>query len=209
MLMIRLPLLLEFICTGRLPLSCVESEQFQALIRELNPGIYDYMWKSGNTVKAMLLAEFDRGKEILKLAFKDALSKVHISFDLWTSPNKLAMLGVVAHYLAPDLTAKSPLIALRKLLGNHSGENQGKILLEVAEEFDLSKEKLGYFISDNDSRNDLAVRFIAKEMDLGDPEVLRLRCIGHIINLACEAFLGAKEDEYATPKSARLGLASR
>jgi hypothetical protein len=90
-----------------------------------------------------------------------------------------------------------------------------KILLEVAEEFDLSKEKLGYFISDNDSRNDLAVRFIAKEMDLGDPEVLRLRCIGHIINLACEAFLGAKEDESspdfedATPKSARLGLASR
>lgn len=198
MLMIRLPLLLEFICTGRLPLSCVESEQFQALIRELNPSIYDYMWKSGNTVKAMLLAEFDRGKEILKLAFKDALSKVHISFDLWTSPNKLAMLGVVAHYLA-----------LRKLLGNHSGENQGKILLEVAEEFDLSKEKLGYFISDNDSRNDLAVRFIAKEMDLGDPEVLRLRCIGHIINLACEAFLGAQEDEDATPKSARLGLASR
>ena len=52
-------------------------------------------------------------------------------------------------------------------------------------------------------------------MDLGDPEVLRLRCIGHIINLACEAFLGAKEDESspdfedATPKSARLGLASR
>lgn len=68
----------------------------------------------------MLLAEFDRGKEILKLAFKDALSKVHISFNLWTSLNKLAILGVIAHYLAPNLTAKLLFIALRKLSGNHS-----------------------------------------------------------------------------------------
>jgi hypothetical protein len=134
--MIRLPLLLEFICTGRLPLSCVESEQFQALIRELNPGIYDYMWKSGNTVKAMLLAEFDRGKEILKLAFKDALSKVHISFDLWTSPNKLAMLGVVAHYLAPDLTAKS-----RTLIQTFMTASEPSVipsLLSLVDSFDAS-----------------------------------------------------------------------
>jgi len=54
----------------------------------------------------MLLAEFDRGKELLKLEFKAALSKIHISFDLWTSPNKPAMLGVVAHYLSPDLNSE-------------------------------------------------------------------------------------------------------
>ena len=37
MLMIRLPLLLEFICTGRLLLSCVESEQFQAPYQRAQP----------------------------------------------------------------------------------------------------------------------------------------------------------------------------
>ena len=154
------------------------------------------MWRSGNTTKSMLLAEFDRGKGLLKLEFKAALSKIHISFDLWTSPNKLAMLGVVAHYLSPHLTAKSSLIALRKLSGNHSGENQAKILLEVAEEFDLaSKEILGYFMADNDARNDVAVKIIAKELQLGNSEGLRLRCLGHIINLVCKAFLGSKEDE--------------
>jgi hypothetical protein len=136
-------LLLQFICIGRLPLDVVESEEFRAPIRELNPGIYDYMWRSGNTTKLMLLAEFDRGKELLKLEFKAALSKIHISFDLWTSPNKLAMLGVVAHYLSPDLTAKSPLIALRKLSGNHNGENQAKILLRTGQENTILQRTLG------------------------------------------------------------------
>jgi hypothetical protein len=91
-------------------------------------------------------------RAILVPIIKAALSKIHVSFDLWTSPNKLAMLGVVAHYLSPDLTAKSPMVALRKLSGNHSGENQAKILLQVAKEFDLaSKEILGYFIADTTS----------------------------------------------------------
>jgi hypothetical protein len=43
--------------------------------------------------------------------------------------------------------------------------------------------------ADNDARNEVAVRIIAKELQLGDTEGLRLRCIGHIINLVCKAFL--------------------
>ena len=49
-------------------------------------------------------------------------------------------------------------------------------------------------------------------MDLGDPEALRLRCLGHVINLACEAFLGAKEDESSLDFEDTIGqdhLASR
>jgi hypothetical protein len=51
------------------------------------------------------------------------------------------MLEVVTYYLSFDLTAKSPLITLRKLLGNHNGENQAKILLEVTKKFNLITEK--------------------------------------------------------------------
>jgi len=148
--------------------------------------------------------------QILPAEFKAALSKIHISFDLWTSPNKLAMLGVVAYYLSPDLTAKSPMVGLRKLSGNHSSENQAKILLEVAKEFDLaSNEILGYFIADND----VAVRIIVKELQLSNPESLRLRCLGHIVNLVCKAFLGSKEDEssldFKLGGKSRSGLALR
>ena len=48
----------------------------------------------------------------------------------------------------------------------------------------------------DDAHNDVAVRIIAKELQLGNPEGLRLRCLGHIIiNLVCKAFLGSKKDE--------------
>jgi hypothetical protein len=113
----------------------------------------------------MLLAEFDRGKEFLKLEFKTALSKIHINFNLWISLNKLIMLKVVTHYLLTNLIAKSPLIALRKLSENYNSENQIKILLKVAEEFNLAnKEILRYFIVNNDVRNDVAIRIIVKKL---------------------------------------------
>lgn len=35
----------------------------------------------------------------MKEDLQQAVSKIHFSFDLWTSPNHLALMGVVAHYI--------------------------------------------------------------------------------------------------------------
>jgi hypothetical protein len=69
------------------------------------------------------LKDFERRKEAVKEDLLLSKSKVHISFDLWTSTNKLAMLGVVAYYLTKDLTARSLLIGFREVVGAHSNEN--------------------------------------------------------------------------------------
>jgi len=54
--------------------------------------------------------------------------------------------------------------------------------------------KLGYFIADNDGRNDTCIRAILKKhrLDIKDPNSRRVRCLGHIINLAAKAFLFGK-----------------
>lgn len=76
--------------------------------------------------------------------------------------------------------------------GPHTGENQAEILIAIIKEYDLSK-KIGYFVTDNATNNDVAIDCVLKELM---PELTnqrrkarRLRCLGHVINLAAKAFL--------------------
>jgi hypothetical protein len=63
--------------------------------------------------------------------------------------------------------------------------------------------KLGYFIADNDDRNDTYIRAILKKhrLDIKDPDSRKVRCLGHIINLAAKAFLfGKTQTPLKTPQ---------
>ncbi|KAK4921410.1 hypothetical protein LTR28_012767, partial [Elasticomyces elasticus] len=53
----------------------------------------------------------------------------------------------------------------------------------------------GYFTTDNADSNDNMLRWIAKEIPGFDPITRRIRCQGHIINLAVQAFLFEKDTE--------------
>jgi hypothetical protein len=125
---------------------------------------------------------------------RNSLSKIHISFDLWTSPGgALALYAVVAHYLNQSLQAKSLLLGLKEVKGSHLGENLAASYLPVIEDFEL-EEKIGYFISDNVGSNDLAVEAFCKYLKIKNAPTRRLRCLGHVINLATKAFLFSKEE---------------
>jgi hypothetical protein len=53
-------------------------------------------------------------------------SKIHINFDIWTSPHKkLAILGIVTHYLDKNLTSRLILINLKKVFRSYLNENIG------------------------------------------------------------------------------------
>jgi hypothetical protein len=54
--------------------------------------------------------------------------------------------------------------------------------------------KLGYFIANNDSRNDTYIRVILRKYrsNIKDPNSRRVRYLGYIINLAIKAFLFGK-----------------
>jgi hypothetical protein len=83
--------------------------------------------------------------------------------------------------------------------GEHTGENIGSVILELLREYDVGGDQIGYFMLDNASSNDTAVKFMLKElcpwMTPKQRRHRRLRCLGHIINLCCQAFLMGRDCE--------------
>ena len=62
-----------------------------------------------------------KGRKQQKL--QSALSKIHFTVDLWTSPNSLAILRIIGHYKSESGVLQHSILALKKLDGAHSGEN--------------------------------------------------------------------------------------
>ncbi|TVY74496.1 Zinc finger BED domain-containing protein RICESLEEPER 2 [Fusarium oxysporum f. sp. cubense] len=138
-------------------------------------------------------------KERVKQRIQSAKSRIHISCDLWTSPNSLAILGVVAHYVTEDGQLEHHVLALKDIDSEHDGSHLAVVILKVVDEWGFAS-KLGYFVMDNAGNNDTMMRSLSlgllRRYDIQyDPKVHRLRCQGHIINLAAKAFLFATDNE--------------
>jgi len=120
-------------------------------------------------------------------ALAKARSSISVSLDGWLADNQLDMLGVTAHYLDEQLRVKTVLLGLRPMYGAHSGAAIAEELLTVMRDFEIS-DRVGYFVADNASNNDAALRQIAKEIDV-DPSRQRIRCSAHTLNLVAKAIL--------------------
>lgn len=119
---------------------------------------------------------------------------------MWTSPNHLGLLAVVGHYTSEKGKLLTATLGLKELQGEHSGENQARVVLDVLNDFEI-RNKLGYMVMDNVGINDTLINAIATSLNdegvLYNAEHRRLRCNGHVINLAVQAFLfGNAVDDY-------------
>ena len=163
----------------------------------LSPSLEKWIPKAGNTVRDWILAEFTRRQEDIKKQLHTSKSRIHLSFDLWTSPNCYAFMAIIAHYIDSSGARKAGLIALRRLDGEHTGENMAT-LLEVFREYKIGG-RIGFFILDNASSNDTCVDLVLRKLypSMNAKQRLRrrLRCLGHIINLAAQAFLLGKQSQ--------------
>jgi hypothetical protein len=54
---------------------------------------------SSSSITRELQKIFESKADIIKAELGSALTKIHISFDLWTSPNRLAIMAVFAHFI--------------------------------------------------------------------------------------------------------------
>lgn len=185
--------LIRWIIAARLPLASMEVDEFREMIEEIAPALAVYIEPSGNTVRQWIVDRFQEKRIAVKEELHTSLSKIHLSFDLWTAENSLAIIGVVAHYLSKDLESRTRLIAMRSIEGPHTGANQAQVIAEVIEDYEI-RDQLGYFVTDNAGNNDTAIDSLCDSLGL-EAESRRLRCLGHIINLAVKAFLYGKNAE--------------
>jgi hypothetical protein len=133
------------------------------------------------------MKEFRKQKKLLREDLHEARSNIHLSFDLWTSPNYFAIIAIVAHYIDRHGARQTKLLAMRRLEGEHTGTNIAQAVLNVVGEYRIGS-RIGYFMLDNASSNDTAVDLILKtlypKMTEKQRKRRRLRCLGHVVNLA-------------------------
>ena len=101
----------------------------------------------------------------------------------------MSFVAVIGHYMSPQYKVETVLLGLRRLRGNHTGKIMAEAILKVIRKYELTGDQIGWFVLDNASSNDTCVREILKALNIEDTvEHRRLRCLGHIINLAAKAF---------------------
>lgn len=183
-------LTMRWLVIEHMPFSVVDSDSFRDMIKELNPSLANYLGQR-MSVKRWIEDEYQYAKQQVKASLWTSLSKIHISFDLWSSPNGYALLAVVAHFLNTEYKVVAILLSLRQLNGAHSGENIAEILQEVLDDYSIV-ENLGVFVCDNASNNDTAIAAILNDDNIGSR---RGRCLGHTLNLAAKAFLFGRDVE--------------
>ncbi|KAK2675205.1 hypothetical protein RAB80_010189, partial [Fusarium oxysporum f. sp. vasinfectum] len=88
-------LLLHWIVDADIAFSAVEHPDFRKLLGLLNEELVDELLpRSGVTIRSWLEAEYRSQKELLRSKLAASLYKKHLTFDLWTSPQEYALLGV-------------------------------------------------------------------------------------------------------------------
>lgn len=141
-----------------------------------------------NTVRNWLLSAFEERKPDVKLALQRAKSRINLSFDIWSSPNDLSLLGVVAHFIDEKRQLRTALLALRRIYGHYGEADLTPSLKAIIDDYQLYG-KLGAFQMDNASNNDTCLQALALELPELNVDDSRLRCVGHVINLVVKALL--------------------
>lgn len=181
-------LLIQLVVSMHIAFNIVENPAFRALLSQFSSTLAAWIPNNGNILRSWIMKAFHNRKILIAEDLRTAKSNIHLSFDMWTSSNSIAFVAVLAHYIDDNMKLQTTLI----------GEVIAEQVVQVIQEYGFEK-KLGYFVLDNATSNDTCVEAILREIrpDLMRKE-RRLRCIGHIINLAAQAFLYGKDEEAFT-----------
>jgi hypothetical protein len=196
--------LITLIVVRNLPFCIVKWPEFHTLCQALNSQCVGMITTAHSTIQNKIATAWASHKDVVRRDLQSAISNIHLSLDIWTSPNRHLLLAICAHYTNHLLQRAKALLALRKVKG-HSRENQFEILLPVLQDYGIVR-KLGAIVADNASPNNtlcqaIETYMLVKEDRLWDAKHWRVRCSGHIINLAVQAFLFANIIELEELKS--------
>ena len=145
----------------------VEKSEFQYLLHYLLAcsssvtALYNFLPESGNTIRCWIINLFESSKLFIKNNLISSNRMIHFSFNLWSSPNNQAFLGIVSYWVDQNGCLQTALLGLKRFRGAYTGENQAEHFLEIICSWDILFQ-IGYFVLDNASNNDTAVFYIAK-----------------------------------------------
>jgi hypothetical protein len=181
---------------NNLPMELISRASTRDLFRIANGEAESALWRSPRSVATYAMRLFHLMQPQIIHALSSAISKIHISFDGWTTKGGTrGFFGIVAHFATSSGKIHDLPIALPQLTGAHTGEAIATAVVATLRAYLITSEKLGYFVLDNASNNDTAIAAVAREFDNFEATERRLRCGPHIINLIGQALLFGKDKD--------------
>lgn len=186
--------LIKFMITSVQPFTLVEEEEFREYVMFLSQGSKLTELPSARTVRRRVAEQFKEYKGNLTQEMTSNDSKISCVIDCWTSANQIPFQGVVATWISKDWELKTRLIDLTHLPGSHTGANIAESFSSVLEEYGIWNKLLAV-TTDNASNMDTMFKKLDKYAEgkdsLFNSKDLRIRCLAHIINLACKDIINA------------------
>jgi hypothetical protein len=191
--------LIGLLTRRRMPFSAVEWNEMKDLALACNPAIEDLLITSRRTAVRCIASNYNLYQGQIRESLATAISPIHLSSDLWTSPHRHSLLAVCAHWVDQHGQLQKALLGLPECRYSHGGEKQASLILQVAGEFGI-RSKLGWHTGDNATSNNTCLevmesRLLSEHQVRFNAKQRRVRCIAHIINLSLQAFLLASSKE--------------
>ncbi|KPA35844.1 transposase [Fusarium langsethiae] len=159
-------LLIRWVACDNVPFNILESPYFRELMEYANSAIIESgSLPTHNTMREWIVRTFNRHKGVVTELLGRSLSRINVSFDVWTSRKYTSLLGLTVHFL----------------------DDEGKFRTEIIYEYGF-EGRVGYFVTDNAESNDTCLEELATELGF-NKQHHRLRCCGHIINLVARSIL--------------------
>ena len=186
----RLNSSLIFYCLSK-SFSFTENPILREIFDYLSPSVsIQHANLSARALRYKIIQEYNRHKQKVIEVLRNSPGLLHISFDGWTSRNKLALYGIACFFRDEKDRLCKIMIGVPEA-HRHFGSTIGGEVLDVLHTLGVGPEKIGYFTLDNAENNDTAMEVIGAELGF-DGRLRRGRCIGHTLNLSAKALLFGK-----------------
>ena len=116
-----------FVCC-QIAFFMLENKYFRELITYMNVALGSLLPKAASTIRQWILREYKWKKDELRKALKESLSKVHLSFDIWTAGNWIGVISIWAYWVDSAGKRQRRLLAFRRIYRSHSGESSSDYL---------------------------------------------------------------------------------
>lgn len=177
------------------PLREFETPAFRKMLQLANPKAKRVLWKNHQAVADFVMTEFKAYIPSVKEFLSTAQLRIHVSFNGWSTPNgRYALTGIWVHHLNRKGKIRDYIIALPTQLGRHFGENYAEVIGGVLNKFNITKERLGYFVVDNESKNNTAVEGLAIKFNFIASH-RHGRYAYHILNLVAQQIIWSKDKD--------------
>ena len=118
---------------------------------------------SRSTLVAHITKIYKSYRHKLRTRLQRTKSSIHLSADLWSSPNRIGFIGVHAQWVDETYIVQNMLIGHTECKHNHSDPQQASHIMDLIRWFDIGSN-IGFLTGDNAGSNDTCLQAMSKAL---------------------------------------------